>query len=66
MAVIEFEGEVAGVVVDAYPTFKELCTFSIRYAPSAEAFEKGKRLLGVFEMSQRFRLEPEVEIFAIF
>ena len=64
MAVVEFEGEMTGVVVDAdvFANGGGIDIFFI--GPSKKPFEKGEGFFGVFKMSERFRFQSEMEILA--
>ncbi len=66
MAIFEFEGEVAGVVVDAEVFFEGLVIQVAFLAPGEEALEKGEGFFGVFEVAEGFGLEAEVEVLAGF
>ena len=55
---VEFDGEVAGVEIDADPAADDLRIGCIRQ----QALEKEQRLRRVFDMTERFGFQPEVEI----
>jgi len=59
-AVVEFEGEVTGIVVDADAAFDEVGVGG----DGEEALEKGEGLGGVFEVAEGFGFEAEVEVLA--
>lgn len=64
MAVVELEGEVAGVVVDADVLGEAVGAEVALGAPGEEAFEKGDGFFGVFEVAERFGFKSEVEVFS--
>lgn len=66
MAVFEFEGEVAGVVVDADVFFDGSVIEILLGAPGEEAIEEGEGFCGVFEVAEGLGFESEMEIFASF
>ncbi len=59
-AVVEFDREVAGVIVDTDTTAKEIGIHGL----VEEALEEGQGLGGVFEVAQRFGFQAEVEVAA--
>ena len=64
MAVVEFEGEMAGVVVDADVFANRGGIDIFFFGPGKKSFEKGEGFFGILKMSERFRFQPEMEILA--
>ena len=63
-AIVEFEREVAGVVVDANALLERFGIEILLFTPLYETREEGEGFFGVFEMTERLRLQAQVEIFS--